>query len=101
MKINIPIPNGFDKSKISVYRVAEDGTRTKYDTKIDGDYAVFETDHFSTYVLAENNVVVDNNKDKELDETPKTGTTTFITSGILSISLIALIGIVVLKKNSK
>lgn len=101
VKINIPIPNGFDKSKISVYRVAEDGTRTKYDTKIDGDYAVFETDHFSTYVLAENNVVVDNNKDKELDETPKTGTTTFITSGILSISLIALIGIVVLKKNSK
>lgn len=107
VKIQIPIPNGYDKTKLLVYRISEDGTKTKYDIKIEENYVIIETDHFSTYVLAENNVTEKEEKtnnntssDNKLDETPKTGTTV-VKEGILFISLISLVGIVILKKNKR
>lgn len=53
VKISIPIPNGFNRNNLYVARIDEDGTVTKYDVTINGDYAEFETNHFSDYVLAE------------------------------------------------
>lgn len=121
VKISIPIPSNFDKTKLSIYRIAEDGTKTKYDTKVESDFAIIETDHFSTYVLAENNVVAlapstdNNNNNKpveettkptqvvnkgEKDETPKTGTVDII-GYVLVATTIAGIGIVALKKKLK
>lgn len=112
VKISIPIPTGFDTTKLVVYRIAEDGTKTKYDTKIDGEYATIETDHFSTYVLAENNVTInetpntestENTKNTETtikgekDNTPKTGSLDII-GYVLVITVVAGIGIVTLKK---
>lgn len=67
VKIKIPIPNGYDKTKLLVYRISEDGTKTKYDIKIEENYVIIETDHFSTYVIAENNVT-------EKEETTNTQT---------------------------
>lgn len=105
VKISIPIPSDFDKTKLSVYRVAEDGIKTKYDTKVEGNYATIETDHFSTYVLAENNVVT-NNEDTstkqettkgEKDNTPKTGTIESIYF-ILPITIVSAIGIVAFRR---
>lgn len=108
VKINIPIPNNFDTSNLVVYRL--EGTKQiKYDvtvTTIDNKkFATFETDHFSTYVLAENNVTkqeenTTSSSDNKLDETPKTGTT-LVTESILFISLISLVEIVILKKNKR
>ena len=72
VRISIPIPEHFDNSSIIVYGVLDDGTVREYNADVitkDGiDYAAFETDHFSTYVLAENT-----NSGK--DNTPGTGTT--------------------------
>ncbi len=108
VKISIPVPNDFDKSNLIVYRVAEDGTKTKYDVKVEGNYATFETNHFSTYVLAENNVTetqetqntpteqTTQNKG-EKDDTPKTGAIDIIGYVVLA-TVVAGAGIIVLKK---
>lgn len=61
VKISISIPNDFDTSNLIVYRIEEDGTKTKYDVTVEEEYAVFETDHFSTYVLAEEKEQVQDN----------------------------------------
>ena len=108
--IKFAIPNGYDKTRLTVYRIAENGTKTQYDTKIVGDYAVFETNHFSTYVLAEKKATTTNtNTTKpttgtankgEKDDTPKTGTIDII-GYVLFTTAIAGIGIIALKKKSK
>lgn len=109
--ISIPIPENFDKTKIVVFRIENDGTKIKYDSKIEGNFAIIETDHFSTYVLAENNIVTNNKKDNtqissdkinkgEKDQTPKTGTVDIINYVLITMAL-AGIGIIVLKKNLK
>lgn len=120
VKISIPIPSNFDKTKLSIFRIADDGTKIKYDTKVENNVATIETDHFSTYVLAENNIVANNeqnntisnqeeNKDTtkstetkkgEKDETPKTGTIDII-GYILLVSVLSGLGIVTLKKKIK
>ena len=112
VKISIPIPENFDKTKIVVFRIENNGTKVKYDTKIEDNVAIIETDHFSTYVLAENNVKANsetnstdiqdkqNTNKEEKDETPKTGTIDIINYVLITMTL-AGIGIVVLKKNLK
>ena len=122
VKISIPIPIDFDKTKLSIFRIADDGTKIKYDTKVENNFATIETDHFSTYVLAENNVVINNdNTEKneqentsieptqestettnkgEKDKTPKTGTIDIL-GYVLLVSVLSGIGIVALKKNLK
>lgn len=102
VKISIPVPEGFNKEKLVVYRINEDGTKVKYDIKVETiegkDYATFETDHFSLYTLAMEEA---SNGSKELDETPKTGNVDIITYTSTAIALISLAGIVVTKKNNK
>lgn len=116
VKISIPIPSNFDKTKLSVFRISDDGTKIKYDTKVENNVATIETDHFSTYVLAENNVVAKNDDNKnnttetqeptqqtkkgEKDETPKTGTIDIV-GYVLLVSVLSGVGIVELKKKLK
>ena len=52
IKLYIKIPKEYDLNKVHVYRVDGD-TLISYDTFISGEYALIETDHFSTYVVAE------------------------------------------------
>ncbi len=54
--VRIPIPKTFDKNKSSVYRQDKDGSWTKMDSRIDGNYLVFETNHFSLYAIVNNSV---------------------------------------------
>ena len=102
VKISIPVPEGFNKEKLVVYRINEDGTKVKYDIKVETiegkDYATFETDHFSLYTLAMEET---SNGSKELDETPKTGNADITAYTFTAIALISLAGIVVTKKNNK
>lgn len=108
VKISIPIPPEFNKSKstnLRIYRaVMKDGERTAelvhYPVTIEGDYATFETDHFSIYVLAEKTAETtpSNTDDRKKDETPKTGTVDVL--GYLSIiTLISALGIVAFRRN--
>lgn len=110
VKISLPIPSDYNKENLIVYRVEDNGTKTEYNVKVDGNYATFETDHFSTYVLAEKKVEdtntkteietpTTNNDNKELDETPKTGVETNGTAIALAItSILSLVGVVTLKR---
>lgn len=102
VKISIPVPEGFNKEKLVVYRINEDGTKVKYDIKVETiegkDYATFEADHFSLYTLAMEET---SNGSKELDETPKTGNADITAYTFTAIALISLAGIVVTKKNNK
>lgn len=114
VKISLPIPEGYDKTKLEIYRVDENGEKTKYDVKVEGNYATFETDHFSIYVLADvtkndtpnNNQGTTNNTqppktdNRELDETPKTGTIDIV-KYILPVIIISAVGIIALRKKTK
>lgn len=63
VKISIPIPASFDDSKLTVYRLDENNTKTEYQVAAVNGYATFETDHFSTYVLGEKTEISDENQD--------------------------------------
>ena len=51
--VSIPIPKSFDANKSAIFRQEKDGSWTKLDSKIDGDYLEFKTNHFSLYAIAE------------------------------------------------
>jgi len=51
VNVQIPIPSGYNKSNIKVYRLNDDGTITDMDATIIDGYASFTTDHFSYYAL--------------------------------------------------
>lgn len=53
--VKIPVPNGYDKDRCVVYRQETDGSWGILQAVVDGNYLVFETDHFSLYAIAEKN----------------------------------------------
>ncbi len=54
VSITADIPDGFDKDKISVYRMSDDGkTCYKMESTVNGDKVLFDTDHFSIFVIAQ------------------------------------------------
>ena len=56
--VSIPIPSGYDRERLTIYHIATDGTQTELPSAVDGNMITFETDHFSTYVVAEKAVPV-------------------------------------------
>lgn len=52
-EVRIPISEKFKGKDLVVYYIADDGKKVEYTVKIDGEYAVFNTNHFSIYTLAE------------------------------------------------
>lgn len=53
VKIRIPIPSSYNKSRIFVAFVDDNENVIKLNHQVIDNYAVFETEHFSNYVLAE------------------------------------------------
>jgi uncharacterized protein involved in exopolysaccharide biosynthesis len=130
VKLFIPVKDITNTANLEAYRIEENGNKIKYETKIetiDGqEYAVFETDHFSTYVLAEkvlekqtesntsveaqiteqtkNNTSIEaqiKQEDKEhiLDNEPKTGVSLNIKNIISIIAVISIVGFIYYKNN--
>ena len=98
VKLSIPIPSGYDTSRLTVYRVDENETKTEYTVKVEDNYATFETDHFSTYVLAEKANIEDNTNEHIKDETPKTGSNDIVTIVCSVLSALSVAGIAIVKK---
>lgn len=63
VQVSIPIPEGYDKTRLAVYSIGENGEKTKLSSVVKDDAILFETDHFGLYVVAE----------KEAAIPPKTG----------------------------
>lgn len=102
VKISIPVPAEFDKSNLVVYRVEENGDKIEYTVTVNGDVATFETDHFSTYVLAEkettqNTENTNNKTDRKKDDTPKTGTISSIYF-MIPVAVISATGIIAFRR---
>ena len=55
-KVYVPLNDELRKLDLTAYYVKDNGEIEKHDVKIEGDYLVFETDHFSTYVIGGNNL---------------------------------------------
>ena len=82
-EVRIPLKEEFKNKKLAVYYVDDDNKITEYPVKIENGYAVFETDHFSTYTLGvkENELELEtkpNENKGEKDDTPKTGNINFL-----------------------
>jgi len=60
--ISVPVPAGFNLSKLVIYRVEANGTTTLHPVAVEvkggKTYATFETEHFSNYALADEAVPV-------------------------------------------
>ena len=54
VKIYIPIPSNWNHDNLTIYHIEKSGNKSKVtNTKIEGDYLVFETNHFSCYAIIE------------------------------------------------
>lgn len=56
VKVSIPIPEGYDMSRLAVYSISTEGEtpqRTALDFTVENGMAVFQTEHFSLYAVAE------------------------------------------------
>ncbi len=51
--VSLPVPNGYEKSRLAVFYISDDGEKTEIPCTVNGDNVTFETDHFSVYALAE------------------------------------------------
>ena len=114
------VPTDIDTSKLVIYRISENGEKTEYKATIETigneKYATFETDHFSTYVLAELKGASDNNQQQitppptteqpstgtttnnnDKDNTPKTGTIDII-NYMIPVAVISACGIILIKR---
>lgn len=103
VKISIPIPSSYNTSNLVVYRFADDGSQEQeYAVTVDGNYAVFETDHFSNYALAEKPATTNTStSDNQLDNEPKTGIANSVTLVVSTLAIACLGLFVCIKKLSK
>ncbi len=51
--VKLPIPADFNAETTVVYYVDDNGNKTKLESTIENGYIIFETDHFSEYVLVD------------------------------------------------
>lgn len=68
-EIRLPIPEFLKNKDLIVYYV-ENGEKTEYDVKIDGESALFYTNHLSIYTLAEEKVQSGNTPNTDEEQNP-------------------------------
>ena len=76
-KVRIPIKKELQNQKLKAYYITDEKEIEEYNVLIENGYAVFETDHFSTYTIAKTGEILN----------PETynGITIYIILGIISI----------------
>lgn len=120
-EVRIPVPEKLKNKKLAVYYVNEEKEIEEFEVEIKDGFAIFKTNHFSIYTLAEkkeeikdsensenidsNNVnnehISNNTDDKENNNVsnPKTGDTILVFVLLLIISLCGIITILRITKN--
>lgn len=63
--VSIPIPEGYERGRLAIYYIDENGVKTELPCAVDGDTITFETDHFSTYVVAEKSTEIITSEQKQ------------------------------------
>ena len=118
-EVKIPIPEDFEGKDLVVYYVDENNKKVEYDVDVEGNYAVYNTNHFSIYTLAvkggsesdtdtntdtntNTNTSTNTNSNKgEKDDTPKTGSADVVLFASAIVAVISVAGIVLVKKYIK
>lgn len=62
-KVYVPLTKEYLNKKLNAYYIKDDGSIEIHEIKVENGYAVFETDHFSTYTIGEVNVLNPNTFD--------------------------------------
>ncbi len=109
--VSIPLPEGWDTKNIEVVHVADNGVKTVMPSKIsaNSEYVLFETDHFSAYVLTKTKQTTTNNQAPTTPPTnspttsPKTGDNSNIALwvALLTVSTLGLAYVTVLSSKKK
>lgn len=81
-EVKLPINDNLKGKDLVVYYVNDDNSVETYKVTIDGDYAIFTTNHFSVYTLAE--------QSNSETENPKTGDNILLYVAFLGIGLTSL-----------
>ena len=106
-EVRIPLSEKLKGKDLVAYYVDNNGNKEEHEVTIKDGYAVFNTNHFSTYTLAEKVSDVtppsnnEENKDEqggEKDDTPKTGTGILAIESILGIFAVVLASAVIIAK---
>ena len=90
VSITADIPDGFDKDKVSVYRMSDDGkTCYKLDSTVSGDKVLFDTDHFSIFIIAQDTdgVAMMSQAPRTADEAPIAALAFVVASAMLAIAI--------------
>lgn len=90
VSITADIPDGFDKDKVSVYRMSDDGkTCYKLDSTVNGDKVLFDTDHFSIFIIAQDTdgVAMMSQAPRTADEAPIAALGFVVASAMLAIAI--------------
>ena len=90
-EVYIPLDERYLNKQLIVYYVREDGSIEEHNVKVQDGYAVFETNHFSTYTLA----IKDDTKN------PETGDNILLYVSLLLLSVVGIISIKVSTKKVK
>lgn len=114
-EVRIPLSEKLKGKDLVAYYVDDNGNKEEHEVTIKDGYAVFNTNHFSTYTLAEKPAETpdetpietpdntpkgdDNtNNENEKDDTPKTGTGILAIESILGIFAVVLASAVIIAK---
>ncbi len=124
-EVRIPVPDNLKGKNLVAYYTSSDGKTEEYKVEVKDGYAIFRTNHFSVYTLAENNAETENgnnnNENKNNGNTeinnnnntntetnnktnsknPRTGDNILVFVGMLTIAIIGIVVTNVLKKKNK
>lgn len=91
-EVKIPITEKFKDKELVVYYVDDEGKITEYPVTIEDEYAIFNTNHFSIYTLAEKTIIEEKN--------PNTGDNILVYIVLGGVALLGIItcAVVYLKK---
>lgn len=112
VKLSLPIPEGYDASKVKVVRITDEGKVIDYETTVKDGFATIETDHFSNYAVVEQKeeVKAEETKTEETaktettetrakDNTPKTGAVGSSFVVVVVFAMIVFVAVIKIRKN--
>lgn len=100
-EVRLPISDKFKGKDLIVYYVDNDDKVEEIPVTIDEGYAIFKTNHFSVYTLAESKTIPDDSKSVEDTKNPKTFDNIYLYIIILLVGLIGFVSGLLYLKNKK
>ncbi len=70
--VKLPLPEGYNGETTVVYYISSDGVKEKLESRYESVYIVFETNHFSEYVLVDESSKIDTPTEPEKPTEPET-----------------------------